>query len=46
VERWVAERTVSWLHGFRRLRLRSDGRSATQEANLVQACCVICFRFV
>ena len=46
VVRWVAERTVSWLHGFRRLRLRTDWRSAIQEAFLALACCVICFRFL
>ena len=46
VVRWVAERTVSWLHGFRRLRLRTDWRRAIQEAFLALACCVICFRFL
>jgi transposase len=44
VVRWVVERTVSWLHGFRRLRLRTDWRSEIQEAFLALACCVICFR--
>ena len=24
IYRWVVERTVSWLHSFRRLRLRTD----------------------
>jgi transposase len=46
VARWVVERTVSWLHGFRRLRLRTDWRGEIQEAFLALACCVICFRFV
>lgn len=44
--RWVAERTLSWLHGFRRLRLRTDWRSEIQEAFLALACGLICFRFL
>jgi transposase len=46
VFRWVAERTVSWLHGFRKLRLRTDWRSEVQQALLTLACCAICFRFL
>jgi transposase len=46
VYRWVAERTLSWLHGFRRLRLRTDGRKEVHDAFLALACCVICFRFL
>jgi transposase len=46
VVRWVAERTVSWLHGFRRLRLRTDWRSEIQEAFLTLGCALICFRFL
>ena len=46
VFRWVAERTVSWLHGFRKLRLRTDWRSGIQEALLTLATAVICYRFV
>jgi transposase len=44
--RWVAERTLSWLHGFRRLRVRTDWRNEIQEAFVALACCVICFRFL
>jgi transposase len=46
VVRWVVERTVSWLHGFRRLRLRTDWRSEIQEAFLTLGCALICFRFL
>jgi transposase len=46
VYRWVAERTLSWLHGFRRLRIRTDWRNEIQEAFVALACCVICFRFL
>jgi transposase len=46
VFRWVAERTLSWLHGFRRLRLRTDWRSEIHEAFLALACGIICFRFL
>jgi transposase len=44
--RWVVERTVSWLHGFRKLRLRTDWQSEVQEAFLVLASALICFRFL
>lgn len=46
VVRWVAERTISWLHGFRRLRLRTDWRSEIQRAFLSLGCALICFRFL
>jgi transposase len=46
VVRWVVERTVSWLHGFRRLRLRTDWRSDIQRAFLSLGCALICFRFL
>src|SRR5262249_15037691 len=46
VFRWVAERTVSWVHGFRKLRPRTDWRSAVHEAFLTLGACVICFRFL
>lgn len=44
--RWVVERTVSWFHGFRKLRLRTDWQSEVQEAFLVLAAALICFRFL
>jgi hypothetical protein len=32
--RYVVERTISWLHGFRRLRIRWDRRDDIHEAFL------------
>lgn len=46
VFRWVVERTISWLHGFRKLRLRTDWHSEVHEAFLVLASALICFRFL
>ncbi len=34
VYRWVVERTISWLHNFRRLRTRSDRRHDIHEGSL------------
>ncbi|MFF8513044.1 transposase [Streptomyces sp. NPDC015492] len=31
VHRWIVERTIAWLHGFRRLRIRSERRDDTHE---------------
>ncbi|WP_414056275.1 IS5 family transposase [Paraburkholderia hospita] len=41
--RWVVERTHSWLHGFRRLRIRFERRSDIHEAFLKLACSLICW---
>lgn len=46
VVRWVVERTIAWLHGFRKLRLRTDWLSEVHEALLTLACAIICFRFL
>jgi len=46
VVRWVVERTIAWLHGFRKLRLRTDWRSEVHEAFMALACALICFRFL
>ncbi len=46
VYRWVVERTLSWLHGFRKLRFRTDWRSEIHEAFLVLAAALICYRFL
>ena len=46
VFRWVAERTISWLHGFRKLRLVTEKTEAMQFAFLDLALAVICFRFL
>jgi transposase len=44
VTRWVVERTIGWLHQFRRLRVRFDRRADIHEAfvNLGEA--LICYR--
>lgn len=44
VYRWVAERTVSWFHQFRRLRIRFERRHDIHEAFLTLAESLICFR--
>jgi transposase len=44
--RWVVERTISWIKGLRRLRVRYDRLKVTQEAWNTLAACVICFRIL
>jgi len=44
VHRWVSERTLSWLHQFRRLKTRYDRRADIQEAFMKIAQALICFR--
>jgi transposase len=44
--RWVVERTISWLHQFRRLRVRYERLPAIHEAFLMLGACMICWRFV
>jgi hypothetical protein len=39
--RYVVERTIAWLHGFRRLCIRWERRDDTHEAPLGLATCVI-----
>jgi transposase len=46
VHRWVVERTLAWLHQFRRLRIRYERRADMHEAFLTLACALICWRFV
>lgn len=41
--RWVVERTLSWLHQFRRLRVRYERRSDIHEAFLSIGCIIICW---
>jgi transposase len=41
--RWVVERTLSWLHQFRRLRVRYERRDDIHEAFLVLGCIMICW---
>ena len=42
--RWVSERTLSWLHQFRRLKTRYDRRDDIHEAFINIAQALICFR--
>ncbi|MGW1230348.1 IS5 family transposase [Streptomyces sp. NPDC002530] len=46
VHRWVVERTIAWLHGFRRLRIRWERRDDIHEAFLGLATCLIAHRHV
>jgi transposase len=46
VYRWVVERTLSWLHQFRRLRIRYERRVDIHQAFLSIACIVICHRYL
>jgi transposase len=42
--RWVVERTISWIKGLRRLRVRYDRLLVIQNAWTTLAAAVICFR--
>jgi transposase len=42
VYRWVVERALSWLHKYRRLKLRYERRADIHEAFLAMACALIC----
>ncbi|MGW0538031.1 IS5 family transposase [Streptomyces sp. NPDC003032] len=44
--RYVVERTIAWLHGFRRLRIRWERRDDIHEAFLGLAVCLITYRHV
>jgi len=43
-QRWVVERTLSWLHQHRRLRIRYERRADIHEAFIAIACSLICLR--
>jgi transposase len=43
-ERWVVERTLSWLHQYRRLRVRYERRDDIHEAFLAIGASLICFK--
>ena len=42
--RWVVERTLGWLHRFRRLRIRHERRADIHQAFLSLACALICWK--
>jgi transposase len=44
--RWVVERTISWLKGLRRMRIRYDRLMVIQEAWNTLAAAAICFRIL
>jgi transposase len=46
IHRWVVERTIAWLHGMKRLRIRWERRADIHEAFLHLATCIITFRHV
>jgi len=43
-QRWVVERTLSWLHQYRRLRIRYERRADIHQALLALACSLICLK--
>ena len=46
VFRWVVERTMAWLHQFRRLRIRAERRDDIHEAFLDLGAALICWNFL
>jgi transposase len=42
--RWMVERTLAWLHQYRRLRIRWERRADIHESFLTLAVCLICWR--
>lgn len=44
VFRWVVERTIAWLHQFRRLRIRYERRDDIHQAFVTLGCVLICHR--
>ena len=44
--RWVVERTLSWLHQNRRLRVSYERRAAIHDGFLKLGCAMICFKGV
>ena len=41
--RWVVERTLAWLHTFRRLQVRYERRNDIHQAFLDLACALLCW---
>ena len=44
--RWVVERTIAWLHQFRRLRIRYERRDDIHRAFMAIGCALICFNYL
>jgi transposase len=46
VLRWVVERTLAWLHRFRRLTVRYERRPDVHQAFLTLGCALICWNYL
>jgi transposase len=46
IYRWVAERTISWLHSFRKLRTRTDRTASIHEALVALGSSLICLAYL
>jgi transposase len=46
IYRWFVERTIAWLHQFRRLRTRFEKRVTMHRAFIHLACVLICWNFL
>lgn len=44
--RWVVERTLAWLHRFRRLNVRYERRDCIHTAFVLLGCSLICWNFL
>lgn len=44
--RWVVERTISWIKGLRRMRVRYDRLGIIRDAWTTLAACAVCFRIL
>ena len=42
--RWMVERTIAWLHQYRRLRVRFERRADIHEAFISIGCTLICWK--
>jgi transposase len=45
-DRWVVERTLSWLNRFRRPKVRYERRAEIHEAFLSLGCALVCWNLV
>ena len=45
-QRWIIERTIAWLHQYRRLRVRYERRADIHQAFLQIAGCLICLKLL
>ncbi len=46
VHRWVVERSLSWLHQYRRLRVRFERTPEIHEAFMSLGCALICWNYL